>query len=77
MRVTNWPNICVDQGQFNDPDFFLSAAHIQGKMSNLLMKILIQYTLQQAWIIAFNVIVIKKCQEKMFPGQSFIIWNYK
>jgi hypothetical protein len=38
----------VDQGQFSDPDFFLSAAHIQGKMSNLPIKILIQYTLPQA-----------------------------
>ena len=22
MRVTNWPNIYVDQGQFSDPDFY-------------------------------------------------------
>ena len=21
MRVTNWPNIFVDQGEFSDPDF--------------------------------------------------------
>jgi hypothetical protein len=77
MWETNWPNICVDQGQFSDPEFFLSAAHIQGKMSNLQIKILIQYTLPQAWIIAFSVIGIKKCKEKRFHGQSFIIWNYK
>jgi activator of HSP90 ATPase len=37
MRVSNWPNIFVDQGQFSDPDF--TAAHIQGKMSNLPIKL--------------------------------------
>jgi uncharacterized protein YqiB (DUF1249 family) len=26
MRVTNWPNIFVDQGQFSDPDF-ISGTH--------------------------------------------------
>jgi hypothetical protein len=26
MRVTNWPNIFVDQGQFSDPDF-ISCTH--------------------------------------------------
>jgi len=26
MRVTNWPNIFVDQGQFIDPDF-ISGTH--------------------------------------------------
>ena len=26
MRVTNWPNVFVDQGQFSDPDF-ISGTH--------------------------------------------------
>jgi hypothetical protein len=26
MRVTDWPNIFVDQGQFSDPDF-ISSTH--------------------------------------------------
>ena len=26
MRVTNWPNILVDQGPFSDPDF-ISGTH--------------------------------------------------
>ena len=26
VRVTNWPNIFVDQGQFSDPDF-ISGTH--------------------------------------------------
>jgi hypothetical protein len=33
MRVTNWPNICVDHFQFSIQT--ISAAHIKGKMSNL------------------------------------------
>ena len=24
MRVTNWPNIFMDQGQFSDPDFIIA-----------------------------------------------------
>ena len=34
MRVMNWSNTYVDQGQFSDQDFIL-AAHIKGKTSNL------------------------------------------
>ena len=31
MRVTNWPNIFVDQGQFSDPDF-ISGTHQRGNV---------------------------------------------
>jgi hypothetical protein len=29
MRVTNWPNIFVDQGLFGDPDFISSRENVQ------------------------------------------------
>jgi hypothetical protein len=28
MRVTNWPNIFVDQGQFSEPDY-ISGIHLR------------------------------------------------
>ena len=61
--VTNLPNISsnifVDQGQFSDPD--LSAAHIKGKMSKLLinhMTLVHIFNLKAAFIVVYIFLVI-------------------
>ena len=61
--VTNLPNISsnifVDQGQFSDPD--LSAAHIKGKMSKLLinhMTLVHIFNIKAAFIVVYIFLVI-------------------